>query len=468
MRIISIDVGYKSFPNKIAIKPGNDFCLINFYQTVVFIGFIFILYMLISMLCQFDLLGLPMVKIVALQNQGEHMSKYKGVIVGSALFILLSFVFGFHYVKSEIIKEKVANFKFPAVSVTTEVVNKDVWNEYLNVIGNIHANQSVDVTSQISGQVKEVLFKSGQFVNKGDVLVKLDDALLKANYKSQLAKVELARTELKRNRRLLKNNSVSQNSVDKLAAQFNAESAKLEYISTQVEYMKVKAPFSGHVGIRKIDVGDFINSSTAIVDLEDNSKQYVDFSISELYLHSVQVGQDLQFKSDAANDATYHATITAIEPSSDANTHNIELRAVTTESVPLESGMYVDATLTTSDSNTVISVPSVAISYTLSGDTVFVLDTSTKQVSTNSGALSSASTSSSKQDSEKAETPFYEYKVVQRTVEIGPKQGGYVGVLSGLEEGDMVVTSNQHQLKNGGLVLVNNQRPLVTHTQPSK
>ena len=420
------------------------------------------------MLYQFDLLVFPIARIPGLQKQGEHMSKYKGVIVGSALFILLSFVFGFHYVKSEIIKEKVASFKLPAISVTTESVKEDVWKEHLNVIGNIHANQSVDVKSQMSGQIKEVLFKSGQFVNKGDVLIKLNDALLKANYKSQLAKVELARTELKRNRKLLKNHSVPQNSVDKLAAQFNAESAKLEYISTQVEYMKVKAPFSGHVGIRKVDVGDFINSSTAIVDLEDSSQQYVDFSISELYLHSVQVGQDLQFKSDAANDAEYHATITAIEPSSDANTHNIELRAVTTESVPLESGMYVDATLTTSDSNTVISVPSVAISYTLSGDTVFVLDSSTKQVSTNSGSVSSASTSSNKQGSEKAETPFYEYKVVQRTVEIGPKQGGYVGVLSGLKEGDVVVTSNQHQLKNGGLVLVNNQRPLVTHTQPSK
>lgn len=396
------------------------------------------------------------------------MSKYKGVIVGSALFILLSFVFGFHYVKSEIIKDKVASFKLPATSVTTESVNKEVWNETLQVIGNIHANQSINVTSQMSGQIKGVLFKSGQFVNKDDVLIKLDDALLKANHKSQLAKVELARTELKRNKKLLKNNSVSQNSVDKLAAQFNAESAKLEYISTQVEYMKVKAPFSGNVGIRNVDVGDFINSSTAIVDLEDSSQQYVDFSISELYLHSVKVGQDLKFESDAANDAEYHATITAIEPSSDANTHNIELRAVTTQPVPLESGMYVDATLTTSDSTSVISVPSVAISYTLSGDTVFVLDTSTKQVSTNSGSASSDDKDSSSQGSEKAETPFYEYKVVQRTVEIGPKQGGYVGVISGLKEGDVVVTSNQHQLKNGGLVLVNNQRPLVTNTKPSK
>ncbi|WP_192891057.1 efflux RND transporter periplasmic adaptor subunit [Vibrio bathopelagicus] len=396
------------------------------------------------------------------------MSKYKGVIVGSALFILLSFVFGFHYVKSEIIKEKVASFKLPATSVTTELVNKEVWNETLQVIGNIHANQSINLTSQMSGQIKDVLFKSGQFVNKDDVLIKLDDALLKANHKSQLAKVELARTELKRNKKLLKNNSVSQNSVDKLAAQFNAESAKLEYISTQVEYMKVKAPFSGNVGIRNVDVGDFINSSTAIVDLEDSSQQYVDFSISELYLHSVKVGQDLKFESDAANDAEYHATITAIEPSSDANTHNIELRAVTTQPVPLESGMYVDATLTTSDSTSVISVPSVAISYTLSGDTVFVLDTSTKQVSTNSGSASSDDKDSSSQGSEKADTPFYEYKVVQRTVEIGPKQGGYVGVISGLKEGDVVVTSNQHQLKNGGLVLVNNQRPLVTNTKPSK
>ncbi|MCC4861196.1 MULTISPECIES: efflux RND transporter periplasmic adaptor subunit [Vibrio] len=375
------------------------------------------------------------------------MSKYKGVIVGSALFILLSFVFGFHYVKGEMIKEKVANFKLPAISVTTEKVNQDTWDKSLKVIGNIHSNQSIDVTSQMSGQVKEILFTSGQQVNKGDVLVKLDDALLKSNYKSQLSKVELVRVELMRNKLLLRNNSVSKNSVDKLQAQFNAEGAKLEYIATQIDYMKVKAPFSGSVGIRNIDVGDFINSSTAIVELEDKSKQYVDFSIPELYLHDVKVGQDLQFYSEATNDEVFHGTISAIEPSSDSNTHNIELRAMANQAVPLEAGMYVDATLITSESDTIVAVPSVAISYTLYGNTVFVLDTSTKKASEHSSNDAS---------------PFYEYKVVQRTVEVGPKQGGYVGVVSGLKEGDVVVTSNQHQLKNSGWVLVNNQHPLIT------
>ncbi|WP_445329539.1 efflux RND transporter periplasmic adaptor subunit [Vibrio sp. J383] len=375
------------------------------------------------------------------------MSKYKGVIVGSALFILLSFVFGFHYVKGEMIKEKVANFKLPAISVTTEKVNQDTWDKSLKVIGNIHSNQSIDVTSQMSGQVKEILFTSGQQVNKGDVLVKLDDALLKSNYKSQLSKVELVRVELRRNKLLLRNNSVSKNSVDKLQAQFNAEGAKLEYIATQIDYMKVKAPFSGSVGIRNIDVGDFINSSTAIVELEDKSKQYVDFSIPELYLHDVKVGQDLQFYSEATNDEVFHGTISAIEPSSDSNTHNIELRALANQAVPLEAGMYVDATLITSESDTIVAVPSVAISYTLYGNTVFVLDASTKKASEHSSNDAS---------------PFYEYKVVQRTVEVGPKQGGYVGVVSGLKAGDVVVTSNQHQLKNSGWVLVNNQHPLIT------
>ncbi|MEZ8381284.1 efflux RND transporter periplasmic adaptor subunit [Vibrio splendidus] len=368
-------------------------------------------------------------------------------MVGSALFILLSFVFGFHYVKGEMIKEKVANFKLPAISVTTEKVNQDTWDKSLKVIGNIHSNQSIDVTSQMSGQVKEILFTSGQQVNKGDVLVKLDDALLKSNYKSQLSKVELVRVELMRNKLLLRNNSVSKNSVDKLQAQFNAEGAKLEYIATQIDYMKVKAPFSGSVGIRNIDVGDFINSSTAIVELEDKSKQYVDFSIPELYLHDVKVGQDLQFYSEATNDEVFHGTISAIEPSSDSNTHNIELRAMANQAVPLEAGMYVDATLITSESDTIVAVPSVAISYTLYGNTVFVLDTSTKKASEHSSNDAS---------------PFYEYKVVQRTVEVGPKQGGYVGVVSGLKEGDVVVTSNQHQLKNSGWVLVNNQHPLIT------
>ena len=399
------------------------------------------------MLYEFDLLAVSMDRMTRLKKQGEHMSKYKGVIVGSALFILLSFVFGFHYVKGEMIKEKVDNFKLPAISVTTEKVNQDTWDKSLKVIGNIHSNQSIDVTSQMSGQVKEILFTSGQQVNKGDVLVKLDDALLKSNYKSQLSKVELVRVELMRNKLLLRNNSVSKNSVDKLQAQFNAEGAKLEYIATQIDYMKVKAPFSGSVGIRNIDVGDFINSSTAIVELEDKSKQYVDFSIPELYLHDVKVGQDLQFYSEATNDEVFHGTISAIEPSSDSNTHNIELRAMANQAVPLEAGMYVDATLITSESDTIVAVPSVAISYTLYGNTVFVLDTSTKKASEHSSNDAS---------------PFYEYKVVQRTVEVGPKQGGYVGVVSGLKEGDVVVTSNQHQLKNSGWVLVNNQHPLIT------
>lgn len=399
------------------------------------------------MLYEFDLLAVSIDRMTRLKKQGEHMSKYKGVIVGSALFILLSFVFRFHYVKGEMIKEKVANFKLPAISVTTEKVNQDTWDKSLKVIGNIHSNQSIDVTSQMSGQVKEILFTSGQQVNKGDVLIKLDDALLKSNYKSQLSKVELVRVELMRNKLLLRNNSVSKNSVDKLQAQFNAEGAKLEYIATQIDYMKVKAPFSGSVGIRNIDVGDFINSSTAIVELEDKSKQYVDFSIPELYLHDVKVGQDLQFYSEATNDEVFHGTISAIEPSSDSNTHNIELRAMANQAVPLEAGMYVDATLITSESDTIVAVPSVAISYTLYGNTVFVLDTSTKKASEHSSNDAS---------------PFYEYKVVQRTVEVGPKQGGYVGVVSGLKEGDVVVTSNQHQLKNSGWVLVNNQHPLIT------
>ena len=399
------------------------------------------------MLYEFDLLAVSIGRMTRLKKQGEHMSKYKGVIVGSALFILLSFVFGFHYVKGEMIKEKVDNFKLPAISVTTEKVNQDTWDKSLKVIGNIHSNQSIDVTSQMSGQVKEILFTSGQQVNKGDILVKLDDALLKSNYKSQLSKVELVKVELMRNKLLLRNNSVSKNSVDKLQAQFNAEGAKLEYIATQIDYMKVKAPFSGSVGIRNIDVGDFINSSTAIVELEDKSKQYVDFSIPELYLHDVKVGQDLQFYSEATNDEVFHGTISAIEPSSDSNTHNIELRAMANQAVPLEAGMYVDATLITSESDTIVAVPSVAISYTLYGNTVFVLDTSTKKASEHSSNDAS---------------PFYEYKVVQRTVEVGPKQGGYVGVVSGLKAGDVVVTSNQHQLKNSGWVLVNNQHPLIT------
>lgn len=362
------------------------------------------------------------------------MSKRAIMIVSVIILLILSFVFGFNFVKNKIVSEKLKGFKLPPVSVTTVKPQQSQWESYLNIIGEVESEESTNITTQISGQVLTVNFKSGQFVNKGDVVVTLDDSLLKSQYKSQKAKLDLAKIELSRKVKLLVDNNVSQNSVDQARTQYNAERASLAYIATQIEFMKIRAPFSGKVGIRSIDVGDYITPGAFIVELENVDNYFVDMFVPEEYKSKLKVEQNITFTSDAFEGKTFHAKVTAIQPSSNSQSHTIEVRAeILDEDNALVSGMYVDAEIDLNKPTSVLPVPDIAVNYSLYGDTVYVVG--------------------------KAEKDAKTFAVEKRLIKTGPKHDDYVGVVSGLKEGDQIVTSNQQQLKKGSIIMINNTKP---------
>lgn len=359
------------------------------------------------------------------------MSKKAISIVLILVILILVFVFGFNSFKNHMIAKKLGEYKKPPVPITTVISKQEDWTKTVKAIGQVSSKQSTQVTSQISGQVKEILFKSGQLVSKGDVIVQLDDSLLQAKYKNQLAKVKLAKIELKRQLKLLATNSTARNSVDKAQAQFDAQSASLNYIASEINFMSIKAPFSGKLGIRTLNVGDYINPGSLIVELESVNDNYIDISVSEDYQPLLTEGQRVTFSNDAYAGKTFNAVVSAVQPASNQESHNINVRAkVQGDGNQLVSGMYINAEIELNQTVSIIPVPKVAISFSLYGDSVFVV---------------------TDKDGEKI--------VEQKLIKVGPRKDDQVGILSGLKAGDEIVTSNQQQLKKETVVKVNNTRP---------
>lgn len=368
-----------------------------------------------------------------------------GVVV--TILLILIVIFGFYQFKQHMIESKLANFSLPPVSVTTVKTKSDSWTQSILSVGNVVSDKAVNITPQLSGQVMTINFKSGSKVNKNDVLVQLNDRLLQASLATSAANLKLAQLEYSRQKQLLKTHSISQNSVDTAFAKLTTSQADMEYIKTQIDFMKIKAPFSGVVGLREVNLGDFVQPGNVIVELQNVDKQYIDFSVPEVYLSKIKDGQQVNFKTDSYGDKEFTAIITAIEPSVDNESRNLDVRAViTSKKIQFVSGMYVEVSVITNDVTAVIPVPVVAVAYSLYGDTIYV-------VKHESDKGNKTETSSD------GKTQFSIYNVERRKVNIGQRRNGWVGVTSGLMADEQVVTSNQQQLKEGSNIIINNANP---------
>lgn len=388
------------------------------------------------------------------QNHYQHlyiseniMSKKATLIAATSMVTIVVVVFGFNSFKQNMIKTKLAAYKPAPAAVTSTIVNNSNWKETISAVGHISADQQVNITPQLSGQVRSISFRSGDIVEQGSILVQLDDRLLQANKKTSVANLKLSQIEYQRQLKLLKTHSTSQDSVDTAAATLATSQADVEYIKTQIDFMQVKAPFAGKVGIRKVNKGDFIQPGTTVVELQNLSEQYIDFSIPEIQLANVALAQTVTFTTDAYKGQPFVAHITAIQPSVDSQSHNLDIRAkvdqsATTHKAAFISGMYVEAKIDTANKLTLIPVPNIAVNYSLYGDSVYVLKADSKVASKDNSKL-------------------FLYNVERRAVTTGEERNGLVGVTSGLKAGDQIITSNTQSLKDGAQVLVNNSRPFT-------
>lgn len=387
------------------------------------------------------------------QNHYQHlylsekkMSKKATLIGAISMLTILVVVFGFNTFKQNMIKTKLAAYKPAPAAVTSVTVKNSNWKKTISAVGHISADQQVNITPQLSGQVRSISFKSGDIVKQGSILVQLDDRLLQANKKTNMANLKLSKIEYQRQLKLLKTNSTSQDSVDTAAATLATSQADVEYIKTQIDFMQVKAPFSGKVGIRKVNKGDYIQPGTTIVELQNLTEQYIDFSIPEIQLANVKIGQRVTFTTDTYNGQNFVAHIVAIQPSVDSQSHNLDIRAKVEQSAKLNkvsfiSGMYVEAIIDTALEVSLIPVPNIAITYSLYGDSVYVLKADSKVASTNHKGL-------------------FEYRIERRAITTADEHNAWVGVTSGLAAGEQVITSNTQSLKDGATVLVNNSRSI--------
>ncbi|MEP5566251.1 MAG: efflux RND transporter periplasmic adaptor subunit [Halioglobus sp.] len=357
------------------------------------------------------------------------MTKKAKTLTALAVLLILGGVLGFDQFKQRIISKKLAEYTPPSVAVTTQVAQSENWTKRLTAVGEITARSAVDVTTQISGQVLSIHFNSGDVVEAGQLLVQLDDQLLRDQLIKDEAEAELSQLDVDRYTKLVAERSASQANLDRATANLARDKAASDSTRAKIGYMAIKAPFAGQVGIRQVNVGDFLSPGSSIVNLQNRRELYVDFSLPENYLPLLQQDLQVEVSTDAFPGKTFSAQVTGIAPQVDPNSRNMDVRAQFPEATPdLVPGLFVTAEVVTRDSQSLISLPAVAVSYSLYGDTVFVV----------------------------GEKSADGYAIERRNVTVAMQRQSQVALSDGVKEGDQVITSNQQQLDNASIVIINN------------
>jgi membrane fusion protein (multidrug efflux system) len=353
------------------------------------------------------------------------------------LAVVLVMVAGLGFVKYRQIQTAIAqgsSFAPPPDAVTTVVARSETWPSTLNVIGTTAAIQGVTVSADLPGAVDKIHFESGQAVQAGDVLVELDTRQERAQMAAAESDRDLARINYQRDQELVKEGVVPKSQFDNSFAQQKSTEAKVGEIKAMIDRKTIKAPFSGILGIRQINLGQYLAAGQAIVSLQALNPIYVNFGVPQQQSSLVKIGRTLQLTSDDVPGVEFAGRVTALDSVVNEATRNIQVQAtLPNPGGKLRPGMFVQVELRMGASRNVISLPASAINYAPYGDSVFVV-----------GDLKDPKGKS--------------YRGVrQQFVKVEGSRGDQVAVVSGLNAGDEVVSSGVFKLRNGAAVQVNNK-----------
>ena len=356
------------------------------------------------------------------------------LIMLALVLALISGLGFFKYRQVETAIHAAAGFQPPPEAVTTVLAKREQWSSGMNVIGSVEAVQGVTVAADLPGTVAKIYFDSGKSVHQGDVLVELDTRQERAQLASLEAQRDLAKVNYDRYQELSKQGVISRMDYDKASADQRQTDANVAEINATIERKTIRAPFSGILGIRKINLGEYLAAGAPIVSLQSLNPIYVDFGVPQQNAGQVQVGRSISVTREALAGQVFSGRVTALDSVIDENTRNIQVQAtLPNPGAKLRPGMFVQVDLNLGASQPAITLPASAISYAPYGDSVFVV-TDLKDPKGNS------------------------YKGVrQQFVKIGPSRGDQVAILSGLNPGDEVVSSGVFKLRNGAAVTVNNK-----------
>jgi membrane fusion protein, multidrug efflux system len=329
---------------------------------------------------------------------------------------------------------KAHSFAPPPTAVTTIVAQQEQWPSSLKAVGTAVAVQGVTVSADLPGIVERITFDSGRQARVGEVLVELDTRQEKAQLAAAEAQRDLAILNYDRTKSLVEQGAVPRADFDRTAAEKSSSEAKVGEIRATIARKTIRAPFTGVLGLRQVNLGQYLSAGNAVVPLQSLDPIYVNFGVPQEVAFQVKVGQTVQVTASDAAGLTFQGRVTAIDSVVDEATRNIRVQA--TLSNPhgkLRPGMFVNAELRTGNSQSAISLPASAISYAPYGDSVFIV-TELKDPSGNT------------------------YRgVKQQFVKVERSRGDQVAIISGINPGDEVVTSGTFKLRNGAAVNVQNK-----------
>ena len=357
------------------------------------------------------------------------------VIMLIAVAIVFGGIFGFQAFKASMIKKFMTAMGSPPQTVSAAKASYSEWQPKLEAVGSLRAVLGAELSLEVAGVVDTITFNSGDDIEQGKLLLKLRAGDEVAKLESLRAVAELNEITYERDQKQFKMQAVSQATLDTDAA--NLKNAKAQVVQQQAILDKkfLRAPFDGHLGIRAVDLGQYLSAGTPIVTLQALDPIFVDFFVPQQSVDHVRLGQTVTVKVDAFKDQSFAGEISAINPKADAGSRNVQIRAtLKNPDHKLLPGMYATVDIATGAPQSYITLPQTAISFNPYGDTVYVVD------------------------SKAADTAGKPPQLIARQtfVTTGPTRGDQVAVLKGIDEGDLIVTAGQIKLHNGSTILIDN------------
>jgi membrane fusion protein (multidrug efflux system) len=360
---------------------------------------------------------------------------FRRMILTLGVVLVLLTALGF--VKFRQVKSAIAagsSFQPPPTAVTSLVATQEKWSGTLSMIGTAEAVQGVTIAADLPGIVDKIHFDSGQQVHKGDVLVELDTRQEHAQLASLEAQRDLAKVNYSRMDGLVKAGVISRMDYDQATSQQKASEANVNEIKAAIDRKTIRAPFSGVLGIRKVNLGQYLAGGGAIVTLQALNPIYVNFGVPQQTAAQIHVGRTLHVTTEDVAGKAFTGRVTAIDSVVDETTRNLQVQAtLPNPGGVLRPGMFVQVEVVSGAPQAVIALPTSAINYAPYGDSVYVI---------------------SDMKDPKGQT----YRGVrQQFVKIGASRGDQVAIISGVKPGDEVVTSGVFKLRNGAAVQINNK-----------
>ncbi len=370
----------------------------------------------------------------------------KRIFLTLALLLLLSGILaGIKVLQIRRMTGQAARYTPPPVTVTAATVQKSTWETLLGAVGSLEAVKGVTVAAELKGKVTRVAFQSGDRVAKGDLLIQIDTSSEQALLPGAEAAVTLTRLNLQRADQLLAERIISPAEHDQAVADFRQAKAQAATIRATIGKKTIRAPFSGRIGIRQVDLGQILSEGQSIVSLQQLNPIYVNFLLPQQQLAELRVDLPVRVTSDALPGQTVEGRINAINPEVDSATRNIRIQAtLANPDEKLRPGMFVNVAVVLPAAEQVLTIPATAVLYAPYSDSVFVLD--------------------EQKDEHSGET----HQVLrQQLVRLGTRKGDFVAVESGLEEGQMIVSTGVFKLNNGQTAIVDNTLAPQFQTAPT-